>query len=345
MNRIFHFFLVIILFGRCEESTNSNYGLVELKLNPVLNTITYQGNNLVYSTWDSTINIFDIDQNKIKNKITLNNICYVKPLLKAGKLYFPISDRKFKCIELITGTTLWEIDLNGRCSSIEYIEDSLLIVSAKHYGLLAVNINTGKLVYELKFDNQKSQIPDLSPWPISWDDENIYISNWQGNTLSSYKKENGKLNWHFNSDSLGIAGTSILLGDEVFIGINNFYKNGKIFLIRKNDGKLLKTDTVNYEERIQPILYEGKIFFYSYDGNLNEFNSSKREIKLVKSFEKDFDLSGYKLFLASDRIYYTDASYYLNTYVIKEKKFFQLHKIDKQALFVFEHGRKTYFIT
>jgi outer membrane protein assembly factor BamB len=341
---LYYLLLVSLLSGHCISLDEKRQQIVKLELNAVLNTITLHGDTIIYSCWDNTIKFYSLKAKRVVFSKSTINLCYSRPILKGGQVYFPVSDKKFISLELKTGKVIWELDLKGRCASFNFIDDSTIVASSKNYGLLVINAVAGKINYEMRYSYAATQLPDLSPWAISWDDHNIYISNWQGHTLSSYKKENGLLNWHYTDDRFGIAGKSIVVNDRLFLGINNEYKNGSILLIAATDGRVINQVKYQYEERVNPILLGKKILFYSYDGCLNQFDTSSFSIVRIKKFEKEFDLSGNQLFLSSNQVYFSDASFFLNAYIVTENKFRQLAKIEKSVLFVFDYGEDLYCI-
>ncbi len=344
MRIIFFFLSVSLIFGKCESPKDPQHQIMKLKLDAVLNTITHQDDNIIYSCWDSTVKIYSLKEEKILFSKATKDLCKAKPVVKNNKIYFPISDQKFVCLEISTGKILWELNLNGRCANFNFVDDTTILASSKKFGLLGINAASGKVNYELRYSYAETQLPDLSPWTVSWNSRDIFISNWQANTLSSYKKGNGLFNWHFKVDKFGTAGESIVLGDKLFVGVNNAYKEGSVFLIATKDGKVISKTKCKYEEREAPILLDNKIFFYSYDGYLNQFDINNGDIVRIRKFEKEFDLSGNQIFLATNQIYFSDASFFLNTYLIKENKFAQLIQTEKTVLFAFDYKDKLYYI-
>lgn len=314
-----------------------------LKLNAVSNTITYDESRIIYASWDTTICIYDVEKQAIQFKEKVADICYAKPILKEGKIYFPFSNQKFVCKELSSGELLWEIDLAGRCSNFDFIDDTNIVASVKHYGLVGLNAEKGKLLFELKYNYEETHLPDLSPWLISFDSNHFYVSNWQGNTLSSFKKD-GTVNWHFSHKASGYAGRSIVLDDKLFVGVNEYYKGGGMIVLDKLNGEILHQQACKYEERAIPITVDECMYFYSYDKCLNKFDLSGYEITKIKTFENDYDMGGHQIFLGLDKIYYTDASFYLNSYSIPDHVFTRIQPTSKSLIGVCTYQGINYFI-
>lgn len=342
----FSYFVLSVLFlfaEGCSAKTMIPDDSV-LKLDAVAGTITQAGDKIIYSGWDTSIRVYDLVTHATVFSRKIDAICYAKPLLKAGKIYYPSSNEKFVCIQNTTGAILWQLDLKGRCSNFDFIDDSTIVASVKHYGLLGVNANNGKIVYELKYDYAESELPDLSPWPVAYDNEKFYVSNWQGKQLSAYDKKSGSLRWIFKDSSFGAAGRCMVHGTRLFIGVNHSYQSGKLFVLDANDGRILTEKACSYEDRVDPVAYVNSICFYSYDRTLKKFDFNTNEVATIKRFEQTFDISGNQLFLVRDTIFFSDASFYTNSYSIPENKFVQLQRTQKPLTGAFEFKGKVYFI-
>jgi len=338
------FILLVSLFLVSCHSDKQVKGYEFLQLNAVSNTISYSNENVIYSTWDTAVSVYDLKAGAVIFTRKIKDVCYAKPIAKNGRIFFPFSDDKFVCVDAKDGKLLWELELKGRCSNFDFLDDTTIAASTKHNGLVVLNADKGRLLYELKYNYEETHLPDLSPWLISFDEQNFYVSNWQGHSLSSFKKKDGTVNWQFDNKEQGMAGQSIVDNDRIFVGINEAYKNGRILLLTKKNGGIFYQEECKYEEREAPVLYKNSVYFYSYDRFLNRFNLSANKIERVKGFEKDFDLSGHQMFLNIDDIYFSDASFMLNCYSIKDNTFKQIQKTEKSIIGAHSYNGTIYII-
>jgi outer membrane protein assembly factor BamB len=338
------YLLTALLFQKCGTSEKLISNDVFLELDAVSQTISQQNERIIYSSWDTSVKIYDINQNKVIFQKPTNDLSYAAPVVKNEMMYFPVSNKKFVCININTGTTIWELEVDARIGRFDLVDDTLILASVKHYGILGINAITGKTLYTLRYDYGESKLPDLSPWPISWDDKNFYVSNWQGNQLSSFNKINGMPDWNFKDSSLNLAGKCIVAGDNLFLGVNEFYEAGHLFKLSGQNARILSKTDVSYEERMEPVIFENYLFFYSYDKRLNRFDLHHDSMEVIKKFDEKSDLSGSQMYLINDTICFSDASFNLNAYSIKENKFSLIKKTNKKVLAAFAYNSKRYFV-
>lgn len=342
--KIFYIVLIPLFFVKCQLGNKVKGDDMFLSLNAISNTVSFDTSNIIYSNWDTSICVYNLEKKLIIFRKKAMDTCYAKPIVKNGKIYFPFSNDKFFCRQICDDKLLWELDLKGMCSNFDFIDDTTIIASTKHNGLIMFNAEHGKILSELKYNYENTQLPDLSPWLVSYDSQNFYVSNWQGYTLSSFKKKDGTINWQFANKDFGLAGQSFLLGHKIFIGVNEAYKDGKLIVLDKSNGAILHKQGFKYEDQETPIFYNDIVYFYSYDRCINAFDISTYNAKRLKWFEKDFDLSGNQMFLSVDKIYFSDNSFFLNSYSINDNTLKQIQKTEKSIISVYTYKEKRYFI-
>lgn len=323
---IFIFCLFLLLSCNSEPVTKE---FKRLELNIVSDTDVVLDSIILYATWDTTINIYSLIKQDVSFKIKLNNICHAIPLLEKGKLYFPLSTEEFVCMDVNTHSIIWKAKINGRCSRFDLVSDSMIVASVNNYGIVALDIKTGNKRYELLYSFKETQLPDLSPWPVAFDDKQLYISNWQRSLISCFQKSDGKLLWKITNEELGMAGEPVVLGKQLFFGVNFLYKNGLVLLIDKETGKIdFKTPSL-FEERMKVINRNDSIYFYTYDQKLNIFYPKQQMIKTVYTFSDEDDISGSQMKLLDDDFYYSDNSFIVTKFSLKD---LQMKKLGKQSM-------------
>lgn len=342
--KINYIFIFIIIITSCVSNTKKDGNLVFINLNAVSGTINYNGPNIIYSSWDTSVCIYNLEKKIIIFKKKLKSVSYAQPLIRDGRIYVPISDEKFCCFDQSKKKTIWEKPLEGKCSRFEFIDDTNIIASVKGYGLIVFNSQNGNSLYELLYRYKQTQLPDDSPWRLIFDRNNLYVSNWQGNYLSCFNKKEGKLKWNFNIGNHGSSGQAVDAGKDIFLGINYFYKGGKIVLINKNTGKATFEKGTNFEENMIPIRYKNNIYFYCYDSNLNIFDLQSKSIKNILSFNKDNDIEVGQMFLEND-IYFNDCSFLINKLSLTDNRKTPIRKLNTVVIGIHNWNDKTFFIS
>lgn len=310
----------------------------------VSNTISQKGDSLIYAAWDTTVNIYSISQKRrLFSKKTID-ICYAKPTIKHNRMYFPFSNEKFVCVELAKDSLCWELNIEGRCSNFDFVDDNVIVASVKHYGIIGINVVNGETIYELLYDYNAVSLPDLSPWPVSFDKTNLYVSNWQGNLLTCVNKKNGRIKWVFDDNLSGMASKSIIDGNSIFLGTNIFYETGRVYLLNTLDGKILYEAPSKYEERLNAVKSNNNIYFYSFDSWLNKFDLLNKKITRILKFKDNHDLSGSQLYQDKDKLFFSDTSFYINMFSMNDNNLSQLQEHERQIAWVYSINDKTYFI-
>lgn len=344
MKTIFFSFSLFFFFVNCNNSAKEYEKINRLKLNAVSNTISQNKNQIIYSCWDKSVKIFDMENKSIIYSKKVAQICYSKPIVRGNKIFYPDSDNSFVCVNLSNGSVLWKLNINGRCSNFDFIDDKTIVASINNFGLSIINTTSGKVLYDLKYDFNNSKLPDLSPWKISFDDKNFYASNWQGSLLSCFNKKDGKLNWGLKANKFGYSGRSILINNKIFIGINEFYKGGSLLVVNPSNGKILLDKACNYEERVEPIVYKNAMYFYTYDGYLNKYDLKTDSLTKLLRLTDENDLSANQMFLDSDVIFFSDNSFNLNKFYINKNKIEKINKTEKLINWVLKFDNEDYFI-
>lgn len=290
-------YLLIILLS-CQESKANSYE----DRNMIAGTLSITDLYLIYSTWDSYIVVENKLDNKLLYKIKIKDKCYAKPMIKGDNLYFPISDKQFSNYNLKTKKIDWTCEIGGICRSFNLLND-VFIVNEKNYGISGIDIFTGKKTFELGYVyNDKCSIPDLSPYYITSNDKYFYVCNWLCKTITAFDST-GKEIW---SKIFGSAvSNAVAVKNYIFLGIDNKYEGGKIFLLNSETGDILFEQDNKFQVRFNPIQYNDNIYFYSYDNKLNKFDVNKRNNRVIFSFDNTNSPGGDQMFLLENDLYYS----------------------------------------
>ncbi len=296
--KLLKYILIAILIS-CKGPTASSYK----DRNMIAGSLTKTDSLLIYATWDSYIVIENILTDRKLHEIKIQDNCFAKPLLKDNKLYFPTSNKQFSCYDLTTKKIIWNCEIRGTCMLFKLLKNRL-IINEKDYGISALNILSGKKEFELNYIyNEKCSIPDLSPYYIVCNEDNFYVCNWQCKTITAFDGLTGKEVWN---KSFGSAvSNAVVINNYIFMGFDNMYKGGKIYLLDSKTGNILFEQGNKFQVRFNPIQYKNDIYFYSYDNKLNKFDVSNKSNKVIYSFDNTNSPGGDQMFLLDNYLYYS----------------------------------------
>ncbi|RYY37897.1 MAG: hypothetical protein EOP46_00905 [Sphingobacteriaceae bacterium] len=289
--------LLVFVMG-CNQNNKDEKGR-----NVIPGSLTVTDSLLIYSTWANEVIIENFKSKKVVFRESTTDKCYSRPLLIRGNIYFPKSDSIFTCVNTSTSKVIWNAALGGRCGEF-YMAGNTIVANEKHYGIVGLDIATGKRKYELCYKyGDKCTLPDISPYRMSLNKNSFYVCDWQCNNVSAYDISTGQNLW--NKKGEFSTGNIVWINNVMFWGRNEFYKGGHIALLDPENGKTVYEERADYEENFDPIIYNNKVYYYKYDGTLNEFNVQERKNKVVYKFNKNNDVSGHQMYLLNGKLYYS----------------------------------------
>lgn len=268
----------------------------------------------------------------IKNIITGSEIysCpageeyHTTPILKGSRLFVQTSPGVVSCIDIITKRNLWSYETEARNWQLNLAADTILIASVKDHGLVAINANTGKLIYKLEHD-KSTNLPAGFLCNIAADDKHLYVAEWERSPLATFDLFTGEELWHIESQALYITSKPILAGCYVFIGLSCLSnanceqeQSGKYMLINRTDGKIAlqkESAPVNY---ITPPYAANTIYFTTYasdsatPGHLLSLNIKTFKTDTLCTYPKDEQIDDH-IFLADTTLFFTKTHSTLST--------------------------------
>jgi len=326
-------------------------------IEPVSKNILYgnvMDNKLAYSTWDKKVIVEDVEKKDTLFVQKTKDLCYITPKIKVSYVFFKSADDEFMCFNTKNNELQWKITTDNIPNDFVILNNSIGLLNIKQKGIVGVNIENGKKEYLLKYEYDKECLsPDVSPYPIVYDEQSFYVSNWQCKTIRAFNINNGQELWNKNL-SRG-ASKSILYKDKIFVGIDEYYKGGKIYILDSNNGNVLSIQSdVHILLRRTPVLWKDKVIFYDYYKNsLEEYDFETNKINTIKQYHKSHgktekrsnEITG-QLFLVNDFLYYQNNQFNIMKFDLNAKKETIIAKSNKggiSTVYIDENGKESIF--
>ncbi|MDA6070181.1 PQQ-like beta-propeller repeat protein [Flavobacterium sp. AC] len=282
------------------------YKFFQLDTKTTISNFNKVDNYICYVAEDTILVVKDLNDEKVLEKNLSNSFGY-KPLIFNDKIFFSESNDVICCWDLKTKKVLWKQKTPNIVKAIIKLNEKTILINIKNYGFMVFNSEHGEVLYNILRNKDDCHSPDLSPYPVIVDNNNFYISNWNCNSISSFDISNGKVLWSKKLED-GIY-TSLLYEDYIFLGFNNSYENGGAYLVEKETGIVVFKKQLLFEERLKPLIKNNKVFFYTYDKKLNEFDFKTRTDKVVGKFTSSDDISGGQMYLIDNNIFFQDSNF------------------------------------
>lgn len=336
--------LLLLLFFilSCKESKPHDYDkkhalVVDINSEDNLLTYSYSKDN------DYAIKIEDLKTNKVILSSKIKEACFTESKTHHGKLYFPDSDNIFTCIDYKSNKVIWKLPLDdGRIREFQFIKDDIIIASIDSYGLIAINSNTGKIMYELLLHSDKDCVVDAAPRPIDFDENYFYVTNFNCTSISAYEISSGKNIWSRKENPTPLS-NFIVAGKYIFMGNSESDEKNEIILLEAKTGKLLFKQNVSVNTFVNPVAYQNKVYYQTNEYLLNEFDTEKKTIKTIFNFNKDH-IGCNQIFSLNYALYIQDCNYNVNKIDLKTNKRQIVDKGEKGLLGVYKINNDVKFI-
>lgn len=337
MKKFWHLILLSLLFS-CKESKKLDYD----KRHALIANINSKENLLTYSYWDDedyAIKTEDLRNNKIIYSTKIQDVCFTEPRISNDKLYFPESNQLFTCVDYKTKKVIWKLPTKGRIREFQIVRDDIIIASVDVYGLIAINANTGKIMYELLLHSDKNCQVDFAPHPITFDEKYFYVADFNCTMISAYEISSGKKIWGKTKNSS--ISNFIVAGKYIFLGNNTNNGNGEIMLLEAETGKILFIQKSSFNIFIDPVFYQNKIYYHTEDSQLKEFDIATKKIFDLKKLD---DLGCGQIFKIDHFLYVQDCDYNINKIDINSSKKEIVAKGEKGLLGVYKINDEVRFV-
>ena len=346
MKKVYKILIAIVVLVSFYSCAKEHKISTKIKLNKIAKV--FNDSLLVCSTLNDSVVIENIKNGKIIFSKKINDIEAIRPqpvLSKNNYLYAVFFENKLSCIDIKTNTVKWNYVANEKINVIKSVNDSIVIIGIRDFGLVALNSRTGKIIYKLS-DNEASNCPTTFVLDFVYDDKNIYVSDFQCNTITAFNLSNGEKKWSYGFDNYGPC-KAIIYGDLIFCGTTGQPNNnqGRIFMLNKNTGRLVFEDTTNqFDITTIPILYKDKVIYSTYDGKLVIFDLKNTKSELLSDFSAINGLCGGQLHLINNYIYLDVCGNDIYGIDLKTKTFNRIGKVRKGLNEVYLYRNQVRFV-
>ncbi|WP_193844431.1 PQQ-binding-like beta-propeller repeat protein [Flavobacterium hungaricum] len=261
---------------------------------------------LVCSTLSDSIVIENIRNKKIIFSKIINDDEAIRPqpvLDKNNLLYGVFSENKLSCFDIKNNVPKWTYNTEEKINVIKAVNDSLIVIGIRAFGLTVLNSQSGKPLYHLE-ESHSSLCNSSFIIQFTFDKEKLYVSDFQCHTVAAYDLKNGKKLWSYKSSLSGLS-KLLVYKNFIFCGItgNPLKKEGKIVLLDKNNGSVLAEEDQAFDLITAPIVYQNKILYYTYTGALKEFDPEELKSKTLYQFNKENEICSTQLHLIQNDLY------------------------------------------
>lgn len=339
-NRSIVIVLCCVLFFSCNKK--------EIETNRRTAEVTIYTNDLAsYVTFDTLVKVENLKTKKIlfQKKINCEQLIVPTVLVKKHNyLYFPLNDSVLSCVNFKTEKEIWKYKFEDVITGLKNVNDSIILVDLRDAGVVALNIMTGKRIYEIK-DSNNSRCNSPSVHNIVFDEKYFWVSDFDCGTVTAFNLKDGKEVWKYKSKING-AVRLLLTKDYVFCGItgNPMNKEGAVFLIDKKSGTLVFAKPEQFDLITKPVNYKNKVIYYGYNSKLSELDLDTKTIKVIKEFNEDELSCGNQLFLLDNTLYFDDCRFNINQLNLISSDFKVLGKSGSNLLGVYKKGKVVEFI-
>lgn len=340
MARVWILMLFLLLFS-CKKAEpydrNHRYALVA--------NINSKDNLLAYSyTKDNNyaIKLEDLRTNKTIYTKKISNDCFTEPKTHHGKLYFPESDHLFTCVNYKTGQVSWKLPTPGRIREFQIVNNHIIIASVDAYGIIAIHADTGKILYELPLHSDKSCQVDFAPRPVGFDETYFYVTNFNCSLISAYDISSGKKVWNKTESAFALSNFTVT-GKYIFLGYNVHNSNNvseEIMLLEAHTGKLLYRQRTLFDIFTDPVPYQNKIYYHTYDCRLQEFDIENKTERTLFKFGESNDFGGNQIYRQDHFLFLQDLHYNIVKINLRTLKKEIFDKSNKGMLGVYKRNNK-----
>lgn len=258
----FFFVLILISFG-CHSNKEGSSGHGNKQMTREWDLKTYEwilsslyvcNTELFFGGEDECFYCVDLESGKTKWKYKTAGKCYFPPALTTSKIFFTSFDLFLYALNH-EGKMVWKYRLPNKVKSQPVFYSGLIIVSVTSVGVIAIDEETGKLIWEIPQD-----LTDLSTAQPVLSSGILLIGN-LSNTFSAYESLRGKRKWDRVYPNTILSAPSA--NDTIVVyGGFNVINNSLSFVRALNikTGKEFWEKKIDCNARYSPLIYNDRVY-------------------------------------------------------------------------------------
>lgn len=196
----------------------------------VYSTPAYDKGIVVVGSSDHSIYGLDAQTGQLKWSVKTGKAVLGSPAIYKGKAYIGGSDGIFRCIRVADGKVLWSFDqVKNYVSTLPTIADGKVIFGSWGNGFYALDVNTGKLVWEWNNGHANRMFSAAACYPVVANDRVFIVA--PDRFMTALDLKTGKVIWREKKDNIRVRES---------MGLST---NKKLVYAKTMDGELIGVST------------------------------------------------------------------------------------------------------
>lgn len=227
----------------------------------ITSELIFDDDNLFFNTQEGDIYIYNLKGEELWYYKTNSKI--LSSLACTGNLLTAITTTgKLMVFDLLQQKLVSTIQLDGIFEGGTSIKESILYCVNNSGIVYAVDLTEDRVKW--KFDSRSR----MKTFPVI-DSANVYIANLKGD-LYSINAKTGVMNWVLFTEGLfdaapAVTGNLLIVPDQ----------NKKVLFVSKNDGRILRTLTLDGRVKLSPVIKDNFVFFGYEKGKIAKYEFVK----------------------------------------------------------------------
>ncbi len=209
------------------------------------------------------------------------------PTLSAGRIYALGAEGTIRCVDAKEGKSIWVVPTKDEysarkgyfgfaCSPLVVGDEVIVNIGGEGAGVVALNVQTGKLRWKARKDEASYSSPVLAQWAggqnvVAFTREAVCVLN------PATGHQEAEFPWRSRMNASVNAATPLVIGDLVFVTAS--YGTGAVLLEWRNNAlrKLWSNDESLSSHYATPVYYDG--YLYGFHGR-QEYGPELRCVEL-----------------------------------------------------------------
>ncbi len=162
------------------------------------------------------------------------------PSLYKNRIYVPQVDNHIRCIDATDGKLIWDWSSWADNDSSPRLMDGMLYIGGEDGDLKCFDAETGKMQWKESYGRGTGDDPgsDGIECSLAIADNIAYFGHLDGH-LRAYNLKDRKLAWQTPKMGVDIDSSCLIIGDRVYVGIEEAKSGKEMMCFDRNNGKLV----------------------------------------------------------------------------------------------------------